>query len=78
MEVQLNGETTGEMSDGIWLPVSLQEKCSNTPDRDNMNPGQGGCSWNYTSSTKLAGWDEVHVPLPGFGSLIWVWLGYVC
>lgn len=70
MEVQLNGATTGEMSDGIWLPVSLQDKCSNTPDRDNVSPGSGACSWNYTSSTKLAGWDEVHIPLPGFGSLV--------
>jgi hypothetical protein len=53
MEVQLNGKTTGEMSDGIWLPVSLQDKCSNTPNRDKMAPGQGGCSWNYTTGTKL-------------------------
>jgi hypothetical protein len=22
-------------------------------------------SWNYTSGTKLTGWDEVHIPLPG-------------
>ena len=29
----------------MWLPVDMQEKCSNTPDRDNVNPGQGGCRY---------------------------------
>jgi hypothetical protein len=28
MEVQINGATTGELSDGTWLPVSLREQCS--------------------------------------------------
>lgn len=41
MEVQLNGRTSGELSDGIWIPVGIQQKCSNTPDRDNVSPGQG-------------------------------------
>ena len=69
MEIQLNGQTSGEMSDGIWMPVSLQEKCSNTPNRDTAQLGQGGCTWNYTTSTKLQGWDEVRIPLPGIGDL---------
>ena len=49
MEVQLNGASGGELSDGIWLPISLQQKCSNTPDHDSTQPGRAGCSWNYTS-----------------------------
>jgi hypothetical protein len=61
MEVQINGQTSGEMSDGIWLPVGLNQKCSNTPDRDTVRPGQGACSWNYTSSTKLPGWDTMEI-----------------
>ena len=65
MEIQLHGATAGEMSDGIWIPVTMQQKCSNTPDRDNAQPGRGVCSWNATTSTKLVGWDEVTVPLNG-------------
>ena len=56
MEVQLNGRTAGgELSDGIWIPTTLQQKCSNTPDRDTAQPGQGACSWNVSSSQKLPG-----------------------
>jgi len=63
-EVQLNGGHTQNMTDGIWLPARLQSKCS-PQGTDHVRPGRGGCNWNYTTSTKIHGWDQVIVPLPG-------------
>eukprot|EP01047_Picozoa_sp_COSAG01_P004767 COSAG01_NODE_159_length_23702_cov_119.507585_2_plen_90_part_00 len=73
----------GELSDGIWLPVALREKCSNTPDRDNMRPGQGACTWNYTTSTKLPGWDQMEVsigslPIENVTGIRYGWGGNPC
>ena len=48
------------------IPVRLQPKCNPRGD-DSVQPGQGACSWNVTTSTKEDGWDEVQVPLAGGG-----------
>ena len=44
---------------GLRLPVAPSEQCSSVPDHDTVKPGKGGCLWNYTAGSKLAGWDEV-------------------
>lgn len=67
MEIQLNGKTTGAMDDGLWLPVSLQAKC--TPSGgDNDQPGSQMCSQNRTTGERLEGWNTVTALIGGLGS----------
>ena len=61
MEVQLNGNTTGPLDDGVWVPVGLQAKC--TPGLDGAQPGQNECSLNKTTGEKLQGWNTVSVEI---------------
>ena len=65
MEVQLNGNTTGTLDDGVWVPVGLHPKCNPTG-RDSPSPGQGECSLNTTTGAKLPGWNIVTVDVGSF------------
>jgi len=66
MEVQING-SSGNFTDGVWLPVKIEPKCAPTGE-DHPEPGTTGCNWNYTTSTRTPGWDEVVIRLGGIAS----------
>lgn len=63
MEVQLNG-SNGNFTDGVWLPVKIEPKCAPIG-ADHPQPATAGCSWNYTTSERTPGWDEVVIRLGG-------------
>jgi len=73
MEIQISNHSNqvygGNMTDGVWLPVSVLAKC--TPAGVDVPTGNSGaCSWNRTTGTKEAGWDQVDVSVDGLGKLV--------